>query len=47
MVWLGRRRIAGVEPGAALRVEGRMSTQDGVRVIYNPRYELSSGSERH
>lgn len=46
VVWLGRRRIAGVEPGVALLVEGRMSTQDGVRVIYNPRYELSTGTER-
>lgn len=47
VVWLGRRRIAGIEPGVALRVQGRMSTQDGVRVIYNPRYELTAGSERH
>lgn len=46
VVWLGRRRIAGVEPGVALRVQGRMSTQDGVRVIYNPRYELTAGTER-
>lgn len=47
VVWLGRRRIAGIEPGVALRVQGRMSTQDGVRVIYNPRYELTAGTERH
>jgi RecG-like helicase len=46
VVWLGRRRIAGIEPGVALRVQGRMSTQDGVRVIYNPRYELTAGPER-
>jgi RecG-like helicase len=47
VVWLGRRRIAGIEPGVALRVQGRVSTQDGTRVIYNPRYELSAGPERH
>jgi hypothetical protein len=47
VVWLGRRRIAGIEPGVALRVQGRLSTQDGVRVIYNPRYELSVGPEQH
>ncbi|MGH3368255.1 MAG: OB-fold nucleic acid binding domain-containing protein [Nocardioidaceae bacterium] len=41
VVWLGRRRIAGVEPGVSLTVHGRMSMQDGSRVIYNPRYELS------
>lgn len=46
VVWLGRRRIAGVEPGVALRVEGRISSQDGDRVIYNPRYELTTATER-
>jgi len=46
VVWLGRRRIAGIEPGVSLRVQGRMSTQDGVRVIYNPRYELTAAPER-
>ncbi len=45
VVWLGRRRIAGIEPGVALRVQGRVSTQDGRRVIYNPRYELTAAPE--
>jgi hypothetical protein len=40
LVWLGRRRIAGIKPGAGLVVRGRVSCQDGHRVIYNPRYEL-------
>lgn len=40
IVWLGRRRIAGVGPGRAVKVEGRIGTHDGVRVLYNPRYEL-------
>jgi hypothetical protein len=40
LVWLGRRRIAGIECGRVVRAEGRMSTQDGRRVIFNPRYEL-------
>jgi hypothetical protein len=47
VVWLGRRRIAGIEPGVTLTVQGRLSTQDGVRVIYNPRYELRSAHDRH
>lgn len=47
VIWLGRRRIAGIEPGVSLRVEGRLSTQDDARVIYNPRYELSPHPERH
>jgi hypothetical protein len=40
LVWLGRRRIAGIEPGRSIGVEGRIGAHDGVRVVYNPRYEL-------
>jgi hypothetical protein len=40
LVWLGRRRIVGVEPGRALTVRGRLAVRDGRRVIYNPFYEL-------
>ncbi|HEY7043456.1 MAG TPA: OB-fold nucleic acid binding domain-containing protein [Nocardioidaceae bacterium] len=40
LVWLGRRTIAGVKPGASLKAHGRVSCQDGRRIIYNPRYEL-------
>jgi hypothetical protein len=40
LVWLGRRRIAGVEPGRQVEVTGRIGVQDGVRIMYNPRYEL-------
>lgn len=40
LVWLGRRRIAGIEPGRAVQVEGRVGTQDKMRIMYNPRYEL-------
>ncbi|GAA0964760.1 OB-fold nucleic acid binding domain-containing protein [Actinocorallia libanotica] len=40
LVWLGRRRIAGIEPGRRLRAEGLVSLQDGRKVIFNPRYEL-------
>ena len=40
LVWLGRRRIAGIEPGRNLRVEGRIGRMDGARVMFNPRYEL-------
>lgn len=42
LVWLGRRRIGGVEPGRAIKVVGRASTQGRVRVMFNPRYELRS-----
>ncbi|HEX6468907.1 MAG TPA: OB-fold nucleic acid binding domain-containing protein [Streptosporangiaceae bacterium] len=40
LVWLGRRKIAGIEPGRRLRAEGLVSIQDGRKVIFNPRYEL-------
>ena len=40
VVWLGRRRIAGIEPGRSIEVEGRIGAYDGVRVMYNPRYQL-------
>jgi hypothetical protein len=40
VIWLGRRRIGGISPGRALRVEGRIGVQDGLRVMYNPRYDL-------
>jgi hypothetical protein len=42
LVWLGRRRIAGVEPGRRVRVRGRIGVQDAARVMFNPRYELRS-----
>ena len=40
LVWLGRRRIAGIEPGRLVRAEGLVSIQDGRKVMFNPRYEL-------
>ncbi|WP_240487353.1 OB-fold nucleic acid binding domain-containing protein [Actinomadura flavalba] len=40
LVWLGRRRIAGIDPGRRLRAEGLVSLQDGRKVMFNPRYEL-------
>lgn len=40
LVWLGRREIAGVEPGRRLKVEGMVCTREGRRSMFNPRYEL-------
>lgn len=40
VVWLGRRSIAGIEPGRRLIVSGRISLSRGRRVLFNPRYEL-------
>jgi hypothetical protein len=45
IVWIGRRRIPGIEPGRVIKAEGRMTLRDGRRVMFNPRYELRpSGS---
>ena len=40
VVWLGRRRITGISPGRSMEIQGRIGAHDGVRIMYNPRYEL-------
>ncbi len=40
LVWLGRRRIPGIEPGRTVRASGRVAVRDGRKVLYNPYYEL-------
>jgi|SRR5438874_13371355 len=41
-MWTGRRRIAGIKPGAKLKLHGRGSASGpgGRLLIYNPEYEL-------
>ncbi len=41
LVWLGQRRIPGIDCGRTLRVSGRVGMLDnGVKAIYNPLYEI-------
>jgi RecG wedge domain len=41
LVWLGQRRIPGIEPGRTLKVHGRVGKLDsGAKAIYNPHYEI-------
>ncbi len=41
LVWLGQRRIAGIESGRKLRVHGRLGKlENGAKAIYNPHYEI-------
>lgn len=40
LVWLGRRRIAGIDPGRPIQVEGRIGRHEDRQLMYNPRYEL-------
>ncbi|MFI7605323.1 OB-fold nucleic acid binding domain-containing protein [Micromonospora sp. NPDC049366] len=42
LVWLGRRHIAGIEPGRHLTARGRVAIRDDRKVIYNPYYELDT-----
>ena len=42
LVWLGRRHIAGIEPGRQLTAKGRIALRDDRKVIYNPYYELEA-----
>ncbi|MGW1678716.1 OB-fold nucleic acid binding domain-containing protein [Saccharopolyspora sp. NPDC002376] len=42
LVWLGRRRIAGIEPGRIIKARGRIAVRDGRKVLYNPYYELQN-----
>jgi hypothetical protein len=44
LVWLGRRRISGVEPGRRIVARGRVGVHDGRLAIYNPWYQLLPGS---
>jgi hypothetical protein len=45
LVWLGRRKIVGIEPGRALQAEGLVSVQGDRKVMFNPRYELRPAGE--
>lgn len=41
LVWLGQRRIPGIESGRTLRVHGRLGKlENGSKAIYNPHYEI-------
>jgi hypothetical protein len=44
LVWLGRRRIPGIEPGRTIKVRGRLADRDGHKVLYNPYYELQTAT---
>ncbi len=40
LVWLGRRRIRGIEPGRTLAAFGRLTMRGDDAILFNPRYEL-------
>ena len=44
LVWIGRRKIAGIEPGKTVLVRGRVGEREGHKIVYNPYYELRDDS---
>ncbi len=40
LIWMGRRRIPGIEPGRTIKARGRLAVREGRKVLYNPYYEL-------
>lgn len=40
LVWIGRRKIPGLEAGRKIRVTGRVGEWEGRKVMFNPVYEL-------
>ncbi len=42
LIWMGRRRIECIMPGRNLMVTGRLTEEEGRRVIFNPEFEVLS-----
>lgn len=40
LIWMGRRRIECIAPGRHLMVTGRLTEEEGRRVIFNPEFEV-------
>lgn len=40
LIFLGRRRIRGIDPGRSLTARGRLTRHEGRPTLYNPAYEL-------
>ncbi|MDQ1594664.1 MAG: hypothetical protein QOH40_1220 [Arthrobacter pascens] len=45
VIWLGRRRVPGIDPGTEVRLDGMLAVRDGVPTMFNPRYEILSRQE--
>ena len=45
-VWMGRRRIRGIDPGRMIALTGRVNDVQGRPTMFNPRYELRPGSSQ-
>jgi RecG-like helicase len=45
LIWLGRRRIGGIECGRRLVAHGRLTEHEGRPTIYNAAYELQPAGD--
>lgn len=45
LIWLGRRRIGGVECGRSLVAHGRLTSHEGRDTIWNAAYELQPSGD--
>jgi hypothetical protein len=45
VIWLGRRRIPGIDAGTELKLEGMVTFRDRLPTMFNPRYEILSRQE--
>lgn len=45
VVWLGRRKVPGIDAGTEVSVKGMLTQSHGMPTIFNPRYELLSRQE--
>jgi hypothetical protein len=45
VIWLGRRRIPGIDAGTELRLDGMLTVKEGMPTMFNPRYEILSRQE--
>jgi hypothetical protein len=43
LVWMGQRRINGIEAGRTLTAEGMLGMHRGRQTMFNPRYQLGTG----
>lgn len=40
LLWVGQRRVAGIEPGTWVRCSGLLTREAEEPVLYDPRYEI-------
>lgn len=47
IIWLGQRRVPGIQAGVKVRFEGMLTRVDGTPTVYNPRYEIIGRPEEY